>query len=69
MLVVGEDDDRAFRESAAALASALGQSELVSVPGMGHALAEEPGLEPAPQTPHAAVVDGHAVRWFERHLR
>jgi pimeloyl-ACP methyl ester carboxylesterase len=69
MLVVGEDDDRAFRESAAALASALGQSELVTVPGMGHALAEEPGVEPAPQTPHAAVVDGHAVRWFERHLR
>lgn len=69
MLVVGEDDDRAFREPAAALASAWQGSELVTVPGMGHALAEEPGVEPAPQTAHAAVVDRHAVGWFERHLR
>jgi hypothetical protein len=38
------------------------------VTGMAHALAEEPGTEPAPQTPHAAVVDGLAVDWFGAHL-
>jgi dienelactone hydrolase len=76
LLVVGEDDDAAgFREPAAAFASALAErygsderARLVTVPGMEHALADEPGLEPAPQTPHAAVVDRHAVEWFERHL-
>ena len=69
LLVVGEDDDPGFREPAAELAAALSpRSELVVVPGMGHALADEPGIEPAAQTPHAAVVDRHAVAWFERHL-
>ena len=38
------------------------------VPGMAHALAEEPGTEPAPQTPHAARVDRLAVDWFKAHL-
>ena len=42
--------------------------DLVVVPGMGHALAEEPGVEPAPQTEHAAVVDRHAVDWLRAHL-
>ena len=69
LLVVGEDDDPGFREPAAALAAALSpRSEVVVVPGMGHALADEPGIEAAPQTPHAAVVDRRAVAWFERHL-
>ena len=40
--------------------------ELATVPGMAHALAEEPGIEPAPQTPHAAAVDRLAVQWFQR---
>jgi hypothetical protein len=35
---------------------------------MEHALAEEPGIEPAPQTPHAAAVDRLAVKWFQRRL-
>jgi dienelactone hydrolase len=75
LLVVGEEDEAGFREPAAALAEALNQShtgearaKFVTVPGMGHALAEEPGSDPAPQTPHAAVVDCHAVQWFQRHL-
>ncbi|WP_205857279.1 alpha/beta hydrolase family protein [Phytoactinopolyspora endophytica] len=38
------------------------------VPGMAHAIAEEPGMEPAPQTPHAAEVDRHTVDWLRRHL-
>jgi pimeloyl-ACP methyl ester carboxylesterase len=76
LLVVGEDDlADGFAQPAALLREELatrydepGRTELVSVPGMGHALAEEPGLEPAPQTPHAAVVDRRVVGWFGRHL-
>jgi len=76
LLVVGEEDDApGFREPAAELRDALvgrddnaGQAELVIVPGMGHALAEEPGVEPAPQTAHAAEVDRRASEWFRRYL-
>jgi pimeloyl-ACP methyl ester carboxylesterase len=67
--IVGEEDDvDAFLHPAQALAKALPAGDVVTVPGMGHALAEEPGLEPAPQTPHAAEVDAHAVAWFRQHL-
>ncbi|MFF5080394.1 hypothetical protein ACFY36_25360 [Actinoplanes sp. NPDC000266] len=38
------------------------------VPDMAHALALEPGTDPAPQTQHAAAVDKLAVEWFRRHL-
>lgn len=76
LLVVGADDDQAgFADPAGRLRAALTQRyadprrvELVTIAGMGHALAEEPGLEPAPQTPHAGEVDRHAVRWFAQHL-
>jgi pimeloyl-ACP methyl ester carboxylesterase len=75
LLVVGEQDDPAFHEQAAELRAALAAAEgghdrarLVTVPDMPHALAEEPGMDPAPQTPHAAAVDRLAVEWFERHL-
>jgi dipeptidyl aminopeptidase/acylaminoacyl peptidase len=43
-------------------------ADLVVVPGMGHALAEEPGIAPAPQLAAAAEVDRLAVGWFARHL-
>jgi hypothetical protein len=74
LLVVGElDDEEGFRRPAGRLHEALGQrsvaAELVLVPGMGHELAEEPGIEPAPQLPAAAEVDRLAVGWFARHLR
>jgi pimeloyl-ACP methyl ester carboxylesterase len=74
LLVVGEEDDElGFREPATRLSDALAQrsvtTELVVVPGMGHVLAEEPGIEPAPQLPAAAEVDRLAVAWFQRHLR
>jgi pimeloyl-ACP methyl ester carboxylesterase len=68
LLVVGERDDAGIREPASELAAALDLAELVTVPDMEHALAEEPGVEPAPQTPHAAAVDRLAVQWFRRHL-
>ena len=76
LLIVGDQDDAGFREPAAVLANALRQrypdetrAELVSVKDMGHALAEEPGTDAAPQTPHAATADRHAVDWFQRHVQ
>ena len=69
LLVLGEKDYPGFHEAAAELAAALGdRSKLVAIPGMPHALVEEPGMDPAPQTPHAAEVDRHAVEWFRRYL-
>lgn len=76
LLVVGADDDEiAVLEPAARLHEELqsryddpGRVAREVVPGMAHALAEEPGVEPAPQTEHAATVDAHAVRWLRRHL-
>jgi acetyl esterase/lipase len=74
LLVVGaEDDEQGFRQPARQLRAALAHrnvtTELVIVPGMGHAFAEEPGIEPALQLPVAAEVDRQAVAWFARHLR
>lgn len=72
LLVVGEQDDAAgFLGPAGQLRDALAPTcpaELVTVPDMAHALAEEPGVDPAPQTPHAAVVDRRATEWLRRHL-
>lgn len=76
LLVVGADDDPdAFVGPATQLRDELRNAyddaarvELVTVPGMAHALAEEPGTEPEPQTPHAAEVDRHAATWLARHL-
>lgn len=76
LLVVGEEDDPALSASAAEMATALRQSYgtadralVVSVPQMEHALADEPGLEPAPQASHAAMVDLLATQWFQQHLQ
>jgi hypothetical protein len=43
--------------------------DLVLLEGMGHALADEPGIQPAPQTIHAAQVDRLTSEWLCRHLR
>jgi predicted esterase len=76
LLVTGEDDDAGFRQPAADLRDALkplyadaSRVDLVTVSQMAHALADEPGIDPAPQTPHAAEVDRLAVDWLGRHLR
>lgn len=75
LLVLGAQDEPWFRQPVEDLQSALaaryadpGTVALHVVDGMGHALAEEPGLEPAPQTVHAAEVDRMAVDWFGRYL-
>jgi len=64
LLVSGELDHPAFQTDAADLVHALRDRyahpddvELITVPGLAHPLADEPGLEPAPQLPAAMLVD------------
>ncbi|GAA0937295.1 alpha/beta hydrolase family protein [Pseudonocardia zijingensis] len=73
LLVSGECDHPALRADAADLVAALrarsarpDDVELVSVPGLAHPLADEPGLQPAPQLPTAKAVDEILTRWFIR---
>jgi hypothetical protein len=75
LLVSGERDHPELRTDAAALVDALrsrrdrpDEVELVSVPDLAHPLAEEPGLEPAPQLPTARTVDEILTEWFLRQL-
>lgn len=75
LLVSGERDHPELRTDAAALVDALREQyahpdeiELISVPDLAHPLADEPGLEPAPQLPTARAVDEIVTRWFLRQL-
>ncbi|MFE0131127.1 alpha/beta hydrolase family protein [Streptomyces sp. NPDC059037] len=69
LVVSGERDHPGLRADASDLVDALGErSELLSIPGLAHPLAEEPGIEPAPQLPVARAVDAGLTRWFRRHL-
>ena len=42
---------------------------LMSIPGMKHAFADEPGIEPAPQTAEAKLVDAAVTDWLGGYLR
>jgi pimeloyl-ACP methyl ester carboxylesterase len=74
LLVLGADDDQdGFLRPAEELRHALRRrsperTALVQIAGMGHPLAEDPGLEPAPQSAQAAQVEAALVDWFRRHL-
>jgi acetyl esterase/lipase len=75
LLVGGGDDEPEFREPLATLADTLSAAyedhdlvRFISVPGMGHAVAEEPGTEPAPQTNGAIETDRVMADWFRSHL-
>jgi alpha-beta hydrolase superfamily lysophospholipase len=74
LLVAGQlDDEPGIRQPAAQLWQALstpqpGRATMVDIPDMAHALAEEPGLAPAPQTPHAARVDDVVTDWLGSRL-
>ncbi len=72
LVVSGEEDHAPFRVDAVALVGALRErtvAELVTVPGLAHALAEYPGVEPAPQSASAQVVDDTITRWLLSCLR
>ncbi|MEU5845650.1 alpha/beta hydrolase family protein [Saccharopolyspora shandongensis] len=69
LVVSGELDHPALRADASDLVNALGErSELLPIPGLAHPLADEPGIEPAPQLPPASEVDAGLTAWFRRHL-
>jgi pimeloyl-ACP methyl ester carboxylesterase len=67
LVVSGERDHVDLRADALKLAAEPG-NELLSVPGLEHALAERPGIEPAPQSVGAAVVDRGLTEWFRLRL-
>ena len=74
LIVVGADDSaKAFVEPARELHEALrsvysdpARVALEVIPDMGHAFAEQPGDEPAPQIPAAVTLDGLASAWLGR---
>ncbi|MFF3224249.1 alpha/beta hydrolase family protein [Nocardia suismassiliense] len=69
LVVSGEEDHPALRADAFDLVDAIGDdAELLSIPGLAHPLAEEPGIEPAPQLPTARAVDAGLTAWFRRQL-
>jgi dienelactone hydrolase len=69
LVVSGELDHPGLRADALQLVDAAGdRAELLSVPGLAHPLADEPGIEPAPQLPQARAVDAGLTTWFRRHL-
>ncbi|MFI7274488.1 alpha/beta hydrolase [Streptomyces sp. NPDC049879] len=75
LMVSGDDDFPGLRKDAADLVAALrglsveeDHARLVTVPGLAHPLAEQPGTAPAPQLPAARVVDEAVTAWFTHHL-
>lgn len=66
-VIAGADDTAGATEPAREFAAATG-ADLRIVEGVAHALAEEPGVEAAPQTAAARQVDELAVEWFRREL-
>jgi dienelactone hydrolase len=69
LVVSGELDHPGLRADAVQLVDAMGErAELLSIPGLAHPLADEPGIEPAPQLPLAREVDAGLTRWFRRRL-
>jgi pimeloyl-ACP methyl ester carboxylesterase len=65
LLITGEHEYPEFRPDQDALLAALGGiSRHVTIPGMDHTFAEEPGLNPAPQTPHAIEAERAISAWL-----
>lgn len=76
LLVTGAEDDPAFPLQAQRLRTELRRRYndpervgLAAIPAMKHAFAAEPGLEPAPQTAEAKLVDAAVTDWLRRYLR
>lgn len=75
LLVSGEQDYPSLRADADDLAAALRdqyadpeQVRLQRIPELAHPLADEPGIEPAPQNEHAKLVDEAVTEWLARYL-
>lgn len=76
LIIVGEDDlTEGFRVPARTLRDHMvlayhepATVEMHTIAGMGHALADEPGVEPCPQIPAAQAVDSLVSDWFRATL-
>jgi pimeloyl-ACP methyl ester carboxylesterase len=75
LMITGSEDDPAFSRQVARLQSALrpryrdpDRVAAMTIPGMGHAFADEPGVKPARQTAHGRLVDAAVTAWLCRHL-
>jgi hypothetical protein len=66
-IIMGADDEQAIVSSALTIAAAVG-ADVHLLDGLEHALAEEPGIEPAPQTEVAKWVDPITAAWLREHL-
>ncbi|WP_194818360.1 S9 family peptidase [Nocardia sp. XZ_19_385] len=70
LVVSGKLDFPQFRADADELVAALrthgADAAVTTVPELAHPLAEEPGIEPAPQLPIAKIVDDILTSWFTR---
>lgn len=66
-VVSGDADAPFFVASAQSFAEAIG-ADLQVVSGAAHALADEPGVAPAPQNDTARAFDELTVAWFRKHL-
>ncbi len=67
LVVSGELDHPGLRADAEALVAATGAS-LLSIPGLAHPLADEPGIEPSPQWATTRSVDDGLTSWFRGQL-
>jgi pimeloyl-ACP methyl ester carboxylesterase len=69
LVISGERDHPALRTDAKDLVAAVGEgAELQSIPELAHPLADEPGIEPAPQWPTTREVDARLATWFRHEL-
>lgn len=66
-VIAGADDSAGATEPAREFAAATG-ADLHVLDGIAHPLAEEPGIDAAPQTAAAKRVDELAVEWFRSNL-
>jgi DNA-binding SARP family transcriptional activator len=66
-IIVGEDEEQAIVSSTLTVAAPVG-ADVQLLDDMEHALAEELGIEPAPQTEVAKRVDPIAAEWLREHL-
>jgi pimeloyl-ACP methyl ester carboxylesterase len=67
-MVAGADDDAGFLVPAREFSRVTG-ADLHELVGVGHALAEEPGVDAAPQTEGARRADALTADWLRAHLR
>jgi dienelactone hydrolase len=76
LVVSGERDEPPLPADAAELVDAVRRHHaqpdrvrLTTIADLAHPLADEPGLEPAPQLPTAKAVDEAITAWLRMHLR